>query len=676
MTALPIPADPFGSLDDYIAIPRLAAQAMSPDGSELLLSVLTLNEARTAHRTSLWTVPTDGSAGPERLETPGLAVGSARYAGTGDVVVLARPEDTGPEDRPQVYRLGPDGKSQQLSFMRTGVDGILDVHGSTLLLQTTVPSYPAGADRDGVDEARRERAAMGVQALLHDSYPVRELCVDVQPEETRLLVLDLDAPDGAEPEALTVGEEVRPLVNFPFTARFHAAGARVAIAMNAGGHTEHHRPLVDVDRAGGALRTLYERPGRQASPWDVSPDGSLLLFGLNETDGPTANQAWVCRPDGSGLRMITGGVDEAWIGEAWFSADGRSVLVGAAQDNGHPVWSIELESGATRRVTQDEGCYFGIAVDPGGEYAYAIRNSMLEPAHPVRIRLADGHVDRLPTPTPPVPLPGRATIARTPVAVAGQDEPAEVSGWLVLPEGASPENPAPLLTFFHGGTLGMWGSWVWGWNPWPAVRRGYAVVLPNSAMSTGFGTAHAHRGWGRWGAEPYTEMLALVDAVVARPEIDAERTALLGCSYGGYITNWAATQTDRFRAIVTVSGMWDLPALFSQMDMSPEAQAWMTEEQRVEFSPHRYADNVRTPMLIVHGDKDFRLPVAQVLAQWSDLLRRVPDDEPVPHKLLLFPDEHHVVLKPQNTKVWLQTVLAFLDTHVRGLPWATPKLLL
>lgn len=677
-----LPDDPFAALDDYIAIPRMTGMAMSPDGSELLLTISDLDSTRRSYRASLWTVPTDPSGTPAELDTPGLRISSARYTATGDVVALARRDgstngSSAGEDgeRQQVYRLRRDGQVEQLSSVPTGVDGILDVHRSTLLLQTTVPSYPPGSDPVAVEAARREREAMGVQALLHDSFPVRELSLDVQKEETRLLVLDIDGKGEAEPEILASGAGVKPIVNWPFSTLFHEHGSRFLTSITAGGHTRQHRALVDVDRADGSRRTLFDRPGSQASPWSASGDGSVL-FGVYETDGPSSNQAWVCGPDGSGLRMVSGAIDEAWIGEGCFSADGRSVLVGAAHENTHPVWSVDLSDGTARRVTRDEGVYFGIVADPQGEYAYAIRNSMLEPSHPVRIRLADGHIDRLPTPIPPLPLPGRAVIARTAVAVEGSDQPAQVSGWLVLPDGASPDDPAPLLTFFHGGPLGMWGSWVWGWNPWPAVRRGYAVLLPNPAMSDGFGTAHAHRGWGRWGAEPYTEMLELIDAVLDRPEIDAERTALLGCSFGGYITNWAATQTDRFKAIVTVSGMWDLPALYSHMDVSPEAQSWMTEEQRVEFSPHRYADGVRTPILIVHGDKDFRLPVAQALGQWSDLLRRVPDDEPIPHKLLLFPDEHHVVLKPQNTKVWLETVLAFLDNHVRGLPWTTPQLLL
>jgi dipeptidyl aminopeptidase/acylaminoacyl peptidase len=249
-----------------------------------------------------------------------------------------------------------------------------------------------------------------------------------------------------------------------------------------------------------------------------------------------------------------------------------------------------------------------------------------------------------------------------------------VQSWLVLPDGASAENPAPLVLWIHGGPLMSWNSWSWRWTPWILAARGYAVLLPNPALSQGFGQDFVRRGWGEWGGAPYTDLMAAVDAAEQRPDIDASRTAAMGGSFGGYMANWIATQTDRFRAIVTHASLWDLDAFTGTTDA---AYYWEKEwgdplrdpKRYEQNSPHRYADAIRTPMLVIHGDKDYRVPIGEGLRLWYDLQKRG-----VPSKFLYFPDENHWVLTPGNSQVWYSTVLAFLAEHVLGEEWQRPEL--
>jgi len=199
------------------------------------------------------------------------------------------------------------------------------------------------------------------------------------------------------------------------------------------------------------------------------------------------------------------------------------------------------------------------------------------------------------------------------------------------------------------------------------------VLLPDPALSTGYGRAFVARGWGRWGAEPYTDVLALTDAAERLPEIDATRTAAMGGSFGGYMANWIAGHTDRFTAIVTHASLWALDQFVPTTDWPDYWRRELTAAVQAEHSPHRHADAITTPMLVIHGDRDHRVPIGEGLRLWSDLVSRCSDG--VPHKFLYFPDEHHWVLRPSHVRLWYATVLAFLAHHLHGADWVVPDLL-
>jgi dipeptidyl aminopeptidase/acylaminoacyl peptidase len=256
------------------------------------------------------------------------------------------------------------------------------------------------------------------------------------------------------------------------------------------------------------------------------------------------------------------------------------------------------------------------------------------------------------------------------------DDGARVRGWLLLPEGASNASPAPLLLWIHGGPLNSWNAWSWRWAPLLAVARGYAVLLPDPALSTGYGLDFIARGWNSWGAKPYTDLLSITDAAIARDDIDENRTAAMGGSFGGYMANWVAGHTDRFRAIVTHASLWALDQFSGTTDSSEYWQRIFTPEAMIEHSPHRSVTDIRTPLLVIHGDRDYRVPIGESLRLWSELAEHhaEPDGTTV-HRFLYFPDENHWVLKPQHSVVWYQTVFAFLDQHMNGAEWQRPKLL-
>jgi dipeptidyl aminopeptidase/acylaminoacyl peptidase len=317
-------------------------------------------------------------------------------------------------------------------------------------------------------------------------------------------------------------------------------------------------------------------------------------------------------------------------------------------------------------VTHDDAAYTDVVVSPDVQFAYALRSSYLFPPEPVRIDLSSGEATVLPSPAPRPELGGRLEEITTTVAAGGADIP--VRAWLALPGDASAQKPAPLVLWVHGGPLGSWNAWSWRWCPWLLVAQGYAVLLPDPALSTGYGDDFIRRGWGQWGQAPYGDLMAITDAAVQREDIDGTRTAAMGGSFGGYMANWIAGHTDRFRAIVTHASLWALDQFGPTTDVSPYWEREMTPEMALENSPHLHVQNINTPMLVVHGDKDYRVPIGEGLRLWYELLSRsqlaAGADGTTPHRFLYFPDENHWVLSPQHARIWYSVVCNFLARHV------------
>jgi dipeptidyl aminopeptidase/acylaminoacyl peptidase len=404
----------------------------------------------------------------------------------------------------------------------------------------------------------------------------------------------------------------------------------------------------------------------------VSNDGASIAFvraAKSTPAGPTEQELWTSAIDGSGARRIAQEWDR-WPTSVGFDRGDAALVVTADQDGRGPVFRIGLADGVVEQITDDDFTYTHVAVDRTSGDVLALRSSWIVPPHPVRIA-RDGEVTPLASPVTLPPTPGTMTEVETTA-----DDGARVRGWLLLPEGASESSPAPLLLWIHGGPLNSWNAWSWRWNPNLAVAQGYAVLLPDPALSTGYGLDFIARGWNAWGAAPYTDLLAITDAVVARSDIDETRTAAMGGSFGGYMANWVAGHTDRFRAIVTHASLWALDQFAGTTDSSAYWQSIFTEQAMIEHSPHRFVREIRTPMLVIHGDKDYRVPVGEGLRLWSELNEHFgAEDGAVPHRYLYFPDENHWVLKPQHAVVWYQTVFAFLDQHVRGGEWTRPEAL-
>ncbi|MGY1804457.1 S9 family peptidase [Blastococcus sp. SYSU D00922] len=674
-------AGPFADLAQFVALPRIGALALSVDGTRLAVSVQTLDPQKKKWQAALWEVDPAGERPARRLTRSAPGESSPTWAPDGSLLFTsARPDPDAAEEgepKPALWSLPGEGGEARLVLTRPGGISAFGVAAGTGDVVVSAATMPGGSEAEADEERRTRRKDAGVSAVLHEAYPVRFWDHDLGPAAPHLFWagrLPADEP-GADPVRL---RDLTPDAGPPSGAgeqfTLSPDGRLLARAEEVpDGPAGRRTRLVLTSTDDGDSRPLVDDPAADVYAPRFSPDGAFLVC-VREAlstyaEPPDYTLLLVDLADGT-ARDLTPGFDR-WPSAPQFSADGAAVYFLADDDGRHALFRVPVDGGEPVRLTGD-GAYSDLQVARDGSALYALRSAYDSPAVPVRLDpeapLQDPAV--LPSPGSLGPLPG--TLHEVEATAA---DGARVQAWLVLPEGASAATPAPLVLWIHGGPLMSWNSWSWRWCPWVLAARGYAVLLPNPALSQGFGREFVRRGWGQWGGAPFTDLMAAVDAAEQRPDIDASRTAAMGGSFGGYMANWIATQTDRFRAIVTHASLYDLDSFVGTTDAAYYwEKEWgdpLAEPKRYEQnSPHRFADAIRTPMLVIHGDKDYRVPIGEALRLWYDLQKRG-----IPSKFLYFPDENHWVLTPGNSQVWYSTVLAFLAEHVLGEQWERPELL-
>ncbi|MBT2511964.1 prolyl oligopeptidase family serine peptidase [Arthrobacter sp. ISL-30] len=686
------PETPFHELDHYLAIPRVSGLAMSPDGKRLVTTVATLNSKATEYVSALWQIDPEGHEHARRITRSAKGEAGAAFASNGDLYFTsARPDpdraDEGSDDDPvsALWLLPADGGEARVVLNRLG--GISSVFTAKDADRTIVvaPVLAGAADEESDEMRRKSRKENKVQAILHTGYPVRLWDEDLGPSQPRLFAVEPgEPPAGGKPSTV---DQAPPLKLRNLTPDVGAGLRDTAAVISPDGravYTSVVKPLakadsrhvlVAIDVATGARTVLLDREGMSYFPGPVSADNQTLAV-LSESD-TTPTQAPQVKlqlldvagelnvaPESRELRPLAHDWDRWGHPVAWLP-DGSALLVTADDDGATPLFRIDVADGTVTRVTKDSAAYTDVAVSPDGRHAYALRSSYEFPPEVVRVDLASGEVSRLPA---PADRPRRkGTLERIEATAA---DGARVPAYLALPEGASAANPAPLLLWIHGGPLSSWNAWTWRWNPWLLVSKGYAVLLPDPALSTGYGQAFIQRGWGEWGKAPFMDLMAITDSVLERPDIDEARTAAMGGSFGGYMANWVAGQTERFKAIVTHASLWALDQFGPTTDASQYWLKEMTAEMALDNSPHRHVEKIATPMLVIHGDKDYRVPIGEGLRLWYELLSNsklaADADGKTAHRFLYFPYENHWVLQPQHAKIWYGVVEHFLAAHVLG----------
>lgn len=670
------PKTPFHDLDRYIEIPRLSGLTLSPDGRQLVTTVATIDPKKTGYRNALWAIDALGDAPARRLTRSAKGESSASFTADGRLLFTSARPDPDAEDDGEannaLWELPADGGEARLAHSRLGgIDGFLSNISSDVVV-VNAGVLPGAHDEDSDQELRKARKDRKVAAILHDGYPVRFWDHDLGPAEPRLFVLESAASAESSAATASCASSLRPVTDGIGVGLFEAHSVlspdgsfALTTVFRPGAEADLSEHVERISLVDGTREVLLEAADGNIYPGPVSPDGTRAV--LVKESRSTPEQAvvmtmWLIDLASKEVTPLASDWDRWGSPQAWLP-DGRTVVVTADQNGRSPIFLIDVESGAVRQLSQDDAAYTNVLVGPDGATLFALRSSYAFPSEPVRIEVASGETTALRSPVARPELPGRIEE----VSATVQDG-STVRAWLVLPtEG---EGPRPLLLWIHGGPLGSWNAWTWRWNPMIMAARGYAVLLPDPALSTGCGQDFIQRGWGRWGSEPFTDLMAITDAVVARDDIDQDRTAAMGGSFGGYMANWVAGHTDRFKAIVTHASLWELGGFSNTTDVASYWKREMSEQMSAENSPHTSVEKIVTPMLVIHGDKDYRVPIGEGLRLWYELLSKsghaVDVEGKTAHRFLYFPDENHWILKPQHARVWYSVVESFLAEHVLG----------
>jgi dipeptidyl aminopeptidase/acylaminoacyl peptidase len=662
----------FHDLSEYVAIPRVTALRLSPDGTWLAASVQALSSDRKKYVSSIWRIDAGGTAQPRRLTWSAEGEASPRFLPDGSLLFISK--RPGPEEKtrngdetPSVWLLpAGGGEARVIASPAGGVTGVETAARSDAVAAVS-PVF-----RDD-DKLRKERKDAGVTAILHETVPVRYWDHDLGPAEPRLFAVT----PAAESEDAQAPRDVTPDAGRALFEQSFAVSPDGTLAATTWWRwhdgVQSHQELVLVDLSSGTRRVLLSDPDLDYASAAFSPDGRYVACvretHVTEDEPPDSTLVVVPVGEPERARDLVPALDRWPVSPAW-SQSGEAVFFTADDGGRRPVFMVDTETGEVTRVTPDHGYYSDLNPSPDGTALYALRCAVDAPPAPVRIDLTSGEMATLPSPGGQLALPGTLTEITT-TAVDGHP----LRAWLVLPEAATPDTPAPLLLWVHGGPNSSWNSWSWRWNPWLMAAKGYAVLLPDPALSTGYGNDFIRRGHRQWGPPAFADVMAATDAAAARDDIDGSRTAMMGGSYGGYMANWIAGHTDRFKAIVSHASVWaldqtlattDVPHHFYKEFGDPVTAQWVYEQN----SPHLHAAKISTPMLVIHGNVDYRVPLAESLRLWWDL-----SFHKVTAKFLYFPDENHWILSPGNARIWYETVFAFLAEHVLGEPWRRPGLL-
>ena len=641
--------------EQLIGMRRVSSAVPSPDGSYLVVAAERLDtESSSKYVSDLWRVPLDGSGRFEPLTRGKWNDRAPTFLHDGSLAFLSnRPTgvDDGHEKRSQIFAFRPfGGDPEPLTDEPLGVMSYKAARDADVIaLVAPVLLGTPDADQRKVLE---ERAQQGPSAILYEDMPVRFWDHWLPQQVPHLFVYRQGERVDLTPDAR---QELR-------RADWDLARDGSLVALNPS------RPGTDriddqsaelIDTESGQRRVLASAERTWFSAPVFSPDGSRLAMVRHQRrDGTYGKSQLNVVEVASGAARELGRDIDAWLHPAAWTADGAEILCLAAWRTHAPVFAVDVESGAVRRITAASagGSHHSVALAGGGRVV-GVRSALLEAPHPF--------VCDLQTDSTPQSVANLADFAAEGFSVESctvrSTDGADVQYTVVKRDGA--RTPLPVLNWIHGGPIGDWGDvWHWRWNSLVAASEGYLVVLPNPRGSTGFGQAFVEGIWNNsWGAQCHDDLVAVFDDVERRPDADAARTTAMGGSFGGYMTNWLGTQTDRFARLVTHASIFDLAAFHGATDLpswwaySFGIHPYEAREQFDRYSPMAHVANWKTPTLIIHGEKDYRVPVGEALALFEALRFHGVDA-----KLLVYPDENHWILRPKNIVSWYQAVFDFI----------------
>jgi dipeptidyl aminopeptidase/acylaminoacyl peptidase len=642
---------------------RIADPQVSPDGRMVAFTVQRIDVANNKRITQIFIVPVAGGTAQqitqsgEDNERPRWLPDSKRLAFISDRAGTS-----------QVWLMNADGAdARQITNLATEAGGVLiSADGKNLVFTSDV--FPqCGADNSCNQKELDNEKNGKVKARIYTELLYRHWNRWGTARRSHLMTIGIA---GGDVKDLTPGTHDVP----PFSLgggddyAISPDGSEVCYAMNADPTpaTSTNADLYVVSMAGGPARQITTNPGADSTPL-YSPDGKYLAWRAQVRPGYESDRwrLWVMERLTGRVADLSENMDR-WVNGFIWSPDSANLFY-TSEDRGRQSIQFKSVRGGEAHVALSGDNHLDeMQFTPDGKTLVYTQQSGAGPAGIYRASSSGGVAEAL-THLNDEALSSHQMTPLEEFWVDGADG-ARVQSFVVKPYGFREGLKYPVLMLIHGGPQGAWGhSWTYRWNAQVFAAAGYVVVMPNPRGSTGYGQKFIDEINGDWGGRAFDDIMAVADHVVTKlPYADGSRMAAAGGSYGGYMIDWILGHTQRFKALVTHDGVYDLRSEFGETDelwfplWEFGGTPWDNPEAYGRWSPSLFAKEFHTPTLVIHGELDYRVPVGQGLQLFTALqLQKAPS------KLLLFPDEGHWVLKPQNSLLWYKTFIDWIDSWTK-----------
>jgi len=609
--------------EDLYAIKLVEDPQISPDGERIAYVLAEIERSSYEYRRSIWLATTAGDA-PTRY-TSGNNDTSPRWSSDGRWLVFLRkpagdvkPKTEEERDRgvgqPQLWVLpAGGGEARQLTWARYGVGEPSWAPDGASIIYTAEVGEPE--DPDAEDGRLKEKSIPAVRTINRLWYRLDGKGWNYERRSHLFRI----SPNGGDPRQLTDSDwdDGSPAYS-PDGRRIAFTSDRIEERWTWPGSD-----IWVLDVPSGALTRLTDE-SLFCGPPAWSPDGRSIAFAASvrrHADGYTDLMV-VESGGGAAARRLTADfaptfedtcIDDQRAGHGgphpWWSSDGREIYSQASSRGTTQVYAVPLATGKPRVVVGGPRRIYGFSLD---RECRRIALAISEPDIPGDLfadDLAQGGGERRLTEVNAGLFAGVHLALPEEFTFQGADG-WDIQGWVMRPAGAADRSPAVLE--IHGGPMAMYG-WSFFFEFQLLAANGFAVVYANPRGSTGYGRAFSKAVVNDWGGKDYQDLMAGADAAVDRGVVDESRMGVAGGSYGGYMTNWAVSHTDRFKAAVTMRCVSNLAAMFGYSDMGwfliddfMGATPWEGLDRLAERSPITYVDRIRTPLLILHNDQDLR----------------------------------------------------------------------
>ncbi len=694
------------TFDDMIRMRRLGEIDLSRDGKWVLFSATDVDLEKNTRTSHLWIVPASG--GPEVALTASEAGESrGRFSPDGKQILFLSPREGGQ----QIYladfdgAAGKIGEPHKLTSISTEAEGATwSPDGRSILFTSAVyPDCPSTPDQQDACNKQRdeEHAASKVKARVFTTLLYRHWNAYVGDKRSHLFLVPAS---GGTPRDLNPGDphDVPPFsLGGPDAYAFSPDGKEIAFEENldavAAISTHVDIFTLRLDDPNAKPIKITTSLGGNFSP-AYSPDGKYIAFRSQARAGYESDKFRLMlygRQSKQDHELMQGPALDTWVDEFVWSADSQTIFFVSGQDGEAPIFRSNLSGGFVQLTQQGE---FGdLHPLSDGQTLIASRMTADKPSEVIRINLAESNTAIRDAQTG-LSRQGRVvtnlrridavthlnTLLLSQLDLLRMDSfwfpsigGVKVQGFLIKPPSFDPNKKYPVKFLIHGGPQGAWGDmWSYRWNAELLAANGYVVIMINPRGSTGYGQAFVDGVNGDWGGKAYIDLMRGLDyAERSFPYIDKTRECALGASYGGYMANWILGHTDRFKCIVSHDGMFNPVSAYGSTE-----ELWFNEwefkgkpwdyygkaaaaDPYRRWSPALAAKNFKTPTLVIHSQLDYRLDVSEGFQLFTTLQR-----QNVPSKMLYFPDEGHWVLKPQNSRLWYETVNDWVDRYTKPQP--------